>query len=563
MSILRATDSVLRKINSILFRLVILAYAVTLLGRFDNRFPIYVYICSILIYLLFYFFLFSKNKFLVILRLINDYVFISFISWGKPVDDLNIAIFLFLPLINTLNHSSERKLTPFPIYVYLLLVVELYVLNGFKFNVKFIVPITAITFINILFYIRLSVIDFSNSLYSTIEQFYQESFNIGKTHNLLKRILKANNEISVINRIGTIKHIVLFKIGVTGQLQILISSKFVIKFNLDEENLIKVLEKQIIVHDVKTVLDNDTCSHNVFLKNTYESTQYVLFIAFDRKPLSLFFNIYLEKILKPLFSKITKVVHVEYIFQRENQKYFAELKKHLEDIDNAVNAIHFLNNKLSPITSYFSMLDYYENSSDENLKPQLLKLIEKERKNATNSIGPIISKMNQMAEKSNNPNIINDTSNIKLRKVFSIIRTCFEGSNIKHQFEIHWTFDTLELTTMSNVHLFDFIMQEVLINLSKHSKGDCKIIFSFDELNNPIVIFINSVRNIDKNKQELTKILADFNNSRMSEIMKRSSKGLKIIKQYLEQLDISHKMTLTDDKLSLILTIRTNESSNF
>lgn len=562
MSILRATDSVLRKVNSVLFRVVLMAYAASLLFRFNNQFPIYIYLIIFVAYPFFYAALFSKNKFLVILRLVNDYTFITLISWGKPLDDLNIAIFLFLPLINTLNHSSERKLTPIPIYVYLLLVIELYVLNKFNFNFKFIIPIVAITFINILFYVRLSVIDFSNSLYSTIEQFYQESFNIGKTHYLLKRILKANNEITFINKIGRIKYIVLFKIGSSGQLQILISSKFIIKFDLDETTLMKALEKDGLIYDVKTIMDNYMSEYNVFLKNTYESTDYVLFIAFDKKPLSMFLNIYLNKILKPLFSKITKVVHVEYVFERENRRYFGELKKHLEDIDNAVNAIHFLNNKLSPITSYFSLLDYYDNSVDVDLKPQLLKLIEKERMNATNSIGPIIAKMNQMAEKANNPNVISDTTTIKLRKIFSIIRTCFDGSMVKHQIDVQWMLETFELTTKSNVYLLDFIMQEILLNLTKHSKDDCKILFGYENITTPIIVFTNTVKNLDKNKTELVKVIADFNSSRMSEIMKRNSKGLKIIKQYLEQLDISHKMMLSGDKLSLILIIQTHESSN-
>jgi len=557
MSILRTTDSVLRKVNSILFRLVIIIYSITLLIRFDDCFFAYWYVLIYVLYVVFYFILFRKNTIAVVLRLINDYLFILLISWGKPLNDLNVTIFLFLPLINTLNHSGNRKLSPFPVYVYISLFICLYLLNGNRFSFKFIVPIVAITFVNVLFYIRLSVIDFSNSLYSTIEQFYQDSFKIGKTHYLLKRILKANNEVTFIKRIGTIKYIALFKIGQWQHLQILISSKFIIKFNLDDKNLIDELNSKGIARDFMITIDGDNIGSNVFLKNTYESTQYVLFVAFDRAPLSMFFDIYLEKVLKPLFSKITKVVHVEFVYQQENQRYFLELKKHLEDIDSAVNAIHFLNNKLSPITSYFSLLDYYEKTDDEELKPQLLKLIEKGKKSAITSITPITEKMNQMADKANNPNLINNTSTIKLRKLFTIIRTNFDNNNVKSKFDIQWPAEIFDLSTNSNINVFDFVLQEIIINLTKHAKDECDVVFAINGSHSPTITFVNTVKSVERNKAELTKIIADFNSEKMGEIMKRNSKGLKIIKQYLEQLDISHKMKLVDEKLSLILTIKT------
>lgn len=558
MSILRATDSVLRKVNSILFRLIIVGYSLTLIIRFNNYFAVYWYVLIYLVYITLYLLLFRKNKFIVILRLINDYLFIVLIAWGRPINDLNVAIFLFLPLINTLNHSSNRKLTPFPVYVYILLLTSLYLLNGLIFNLKFLIPILAITLINTLFYIRLSVIDFSNSLYSTIEQFYQESFKIGKTHYLLKNILKASNQVSFIRRIGTIKHIALFKISQRGQLQILISSKFIINFSLDNEQLISKLISDGEANDYPITIDGEINGNNIFLQNTYESTQYVLFVAFDRKPFSIFFNIYLDKILKPLFSKITKVVHVEYVFQQENQKYFFELKKHLDDIESAVNAIHFLNNKLCPITSYFSLLDFYEKTDDEEIKPQLLKLIEKGKKTAITSITPITEKMNQMADKANNPNIISYTSQIKLRKLFTIIRTCFDSNNVKYTFDLQqWTEHILDLFTKSNADIFDFILQEIIINLSKHSKDECNVIFAKENNNNPTITFVNTVKNLDRNRADLVKVIADFNSEKMGEIMKRNSKGLKMIKQYLEQLDIPHKMMLNGEKLSLTLTIRT------
>jgi hypothetical protein len=563
MSILRATDSILRKLNSFLFRIVLIFYGISILVRFANFFPIYLYCIYFILYIIIYVFLFfRKNNLLVILRLLNDYAFITFIAWGKPLNDFNIAVFLFLPLINTLNHSGQRKLNPLPFFVYVFLIISLFALNKFTFDLKFLVPIIALSAINTLFYFRLSVIDFSNSLYSLLEEFYQESFNVGRTHLLLKRMLKINNETNFIKRLGKIKRIVLFKTNNTGSLQILISSKFVYSFKVDEKKLFEEFDKSEIVHNINTTLDTDTFKNNAFLRNTYESTQYVLLVTFDKEPLSIFFNIYVQKILKPLFSKVTNAVHVEYRLQNENQKYFVEVKKHLEDIDTAVNAIHFLNNKLSPITSYFSLLNYYETEANAEIKPELFKLIRRERKNAINSIHPIVEKMNQMAERATNP-IMGTITSIKLRKLFTIIRTCFETNNVKYEFDIKWTVETFSLNVNSNTYLFDFAIQEIAINIAKHSKSECIISFSYDGIGAPIIIFNNIVSVNDKQRIELNKTISEFNSIRMNEIMKRKSRGLKMIKQFLEQLDIGHKMSLDSDKIILTLTVmNTYENSN-
>lgn len=563
MSILKATDSILRKVNSLFFRVILVFYSFTVLYKFGNAFSYKIYLAGYVVYAGIYAYLiFKRNFWLVVIRLLNDYLFILMIIWGKSLNDINISIFLFLPLINTLNHSSDRRPTPFPIILYVVLILSLYILNNFTFNTRFFIPIIAISAINTLFYIRLSVMDFSNNLYTLIEQFYQENFNIGKTHLLFQRIMKVHKNVPLINKFIPIEHIALFKIGNSQKLQILISSQFIIKFNLQEHELLEILFEDKRALDFEIEIDGIFSNNNVFLLNSYQDSQYVFFVAFKKKPIRIFFNIYLNKILVPLLSKITNIISVEYVYQNENKKYFAALKQRLEDIDIAVNAIHFLNNKLSPITSYFSMLEYYEKMKSSGIKDQFHIIIEREKKNAMNNILPITDKMNQMAEKASNPNIISDTKIFKLRKLFTIIRTLFENSIIVNELLVEWDFVTLDSLTKSNTHLFEFIIEELIINLAKHSNGFCTIKFRYNNDEVPIIEFSNKVKSIDKNKKELIKIIDDFNNERMSEIMKRNSKGLKIIKQYLEQLDIEHKLYLVDDILSLVLTIRRYESSD-
>lgn len=230
------------------------------------------------------------------------------------------------------------------------------------------------------------------------------------------------------------------------------------------------------------------------------------------------------------------------------------MKTRVENIDTAVNAIHYLNNKLSPVLNYFEMLRILPEAPGDKIEA-LQELIEREKKNAISNIKPITEKMNQMAEKTMNASIISETKPLGLRKLFTTIRsTCDDTINIKFSYDNRWSKETFARFTISNLYLFTFILDELVINLEKHSTGDCHI--SFIDNINPQILFTNTVRNLEKNRNTVNKIIEDFNQDNVNEIMKRNSNGLRIIKQYLIQLNIQHKMVLENDKLILTLTLK-------
>jgi len=562
MLMIKPTDSTLKLLNSILFRAIMLSYGLSLLISFNNILSVWWYFGATILYIGVYIILFNKKGYKSLIRLINDYAFITLISYGKPFYEIHCGIFILLPVINVLNHSGEKAVIPFSLRLYVLVLLSTLVLNDFKFDWVFVVPLVAISFINFLVYFRMTIIGYSNNLNSIIEEFYQENLSIGKTHLILKKVIKRHENNKLLSKYISVSSILLFQLKDNGYLKILLSSNFIVSFKLiDIKGFANQIQKQKQLSNLEMVLDDRISKHNLFILNEHQGKKYIFFVEFAKPPvLDWIMTAYQTKILLPLLSKISQVVYMEYQLEQERKKYFGELKTRLENIDSAVNAIHYLNNKLSPVLNYLEMLRLYP-ETDKALQSDLLVLIEREKGNAINNIIPITNKMNQMAEKSMNANIISDTTNIRFRKLFTLIRGVFDDNNtIDFELKVDWDEHIFNHSITSNINLLTFIFDEILINLEKHSTGSCNI--EFLVANFPIIKFTNTVKNIERNKQALSKMVEDFNKDTINEIMKRGSNGLRIIKQYLMQLSIDHSMSILNDQLTLTLTIKPESNEN-
>ena len=125
---LRIIDTVQRKINSILFRFVIISYSIYILAICNNCFKYIIYIPVLLLYIFIYFKLQNLSK----LRIINDFLFICIIVYGKnPFAIINYT-FIILPIINTINFSGDKQSGLVYIYTILSFYIKLVITNSKK-----------------------------------------------------------------------------------------------------------------------------------------------------------------------------------------------------------------------------------------------------------------------------------------------------------------------------------------------------------------------------------------------------------------------------------------------
>ncbi|SDL35966.1 hypothetical protein SAMN05421820_101239 [Pedobacter steynii] len=562
MSIIKVTDSVIKLAISILFRAILIIYAVFLISVYQNHFSIYWYLLAICIYIAIYSSLFNKHKLLAFLRLVNDYAFMGIILYGKPLENLQISLFLLLPLLNNINHSGKRKIRPFSVRLSAVILITHFIINDFKFNWLFLTSIFAISLINSLISFRFYLINYVNNLYSIIEEFYRDNLNIGKTHRILKEVVKRHEQNKFVSRWIPLRSIILFQLRDEKGLKILLSSEFIANIIIkDNATLCETLLTENSLSNQTIVLDGRESKQNLFLIMEYKANKYVFFVDFYRRPpIDIALNIYVTKVLEPLFSKIVQVAYTEYQLSLENKKYFKELKNRMESIETAVNAIHYLNNKLSPVLNYFEMLRLLPETEPSKVD-QLKELIETEKKNAIDSLAPITAKMNQMAEKTMIHNIISETKIISLRKLFSIVRNiCEEDNAIQFNYSVEWNENTFDKKVLINLNLISYVIEELIINLKKYSTGSCVV--TFHNKTGTSISFKNQVKNIDKQRAVINKVTQDFNQENVNEMMKRSSTGLRMVKQYLIQQDIKHKMTLLNENLILTLTLKIEDGNS-
>ncbi|MFM8911446.1 MAG: hypothetical protein ACKOE6_00840, partial [Flammeovirgaceae bacterium] len=98
---------------------------------------------------------------------------------------------------------------------------------------------------------------------------------------------------------------------------------------------------------------------------------------------------------------------------------------------------------------------------------------------------------------------------------------------------------------------------EIVSNMHKHRKTECHVRFFCEDNMNPSILFLNDIK--DDSRQNIKKIMQDFNSSKTNELMKRNSHGLYFIKTLLEQMNISAQLDFVDDSYVLKLTFNNFE----
>lgn len=564
MTVFEKVNVGIKKLISFLYRCIILMYSLTILLTFSNYFEWYIYISALAVYFFIFFKLFYKEGTYAFLRTLNDFIFIFIIIYGKGVENIHTFTLVTLPLINSLNHSSKAPTKLLSLLkVYILAFVTLFVLNDFLIRFEWFIILLTLASINLFLHVRTVILDLRAALNESVEEFYEANLGIGKSHKILELIVTKHQKSDLAkNAFFEIDRITCFKFA-KDSLRIVNSSKFIKSFTAkDEMKIFDQLLSTGIAKNCWIKIDGEIVDTNYFvLIKSNSSDNFVFVVDLKGSSKTIFSDLYLKKILIPLFYKITKVLNVEYHLKKEQKKYVKQIKEKMDILDSAGKAIHYLNNRLSPILNYFELLKIYNDPSTEPQKRvKLFKILQREQINALKNIKPIISKTHEIADKSKNPYIVTNTETVKFGKLFTLIRELWDDNEFASRGEVkmHWDDVLLDKKVSLNIDAFTFAIDEILDNINEHSKSEerCFLKFALDDDLVPTIIFSNKIKDSSKEKEEVLRLIQDFNRDNLSEILKRSRSGMRMIKQYLLQLDIDHKLTMENNILFLKLIIK-------
>jgi hypothetical protein len=559
-------DLLLRKLISIFYRILLVGFSITVLIRNPNIFSWYYYAGIIVIYIIVYFLLFNKDGFFAFLRLVVDFLFIFLALYKKDINNFHSMTLIFLPLINSVNHSSNTrsKFSPFALYVFTFFL--LFFLREFKFVLGDIVALMSIWIANIFLYARHYLVRIFNSIDEIISEFYQEKIELGQQYKLLRSIrdvLNKNRKLFFL--IHRPSHITIFSYR-AGKFSVVTSTHFFTKYKfIDEANFISEISTKDRLRNVKLSFDNGQNAPNIVYKVVSDDVTYFYIVSIFQNNELFIKELVSDKIYSQIFQKITTVLQVERSIALEKKEYLYGIKKKMVFVDSTIKSIHFLNNRLTPISTYFDLLKLCETETNVAKRDQLLLLLETEKKNAMNNLDPIIGRMKAQLDKSNNPYIITSIENIGVQKLYSIIRKSWEDSSFSQDdIGIDCSPSFLAREMLLNIDSFEFLIDEILNNVIKHSSNLKKLIIK-EEGDELCISFVNDIKQYNKNVDWLTKVIQYFNADDINEIIRKTSYGLTFMKDSLKQMNLSHEMRISEDKkFILLLKIKTqikNEGS--
>jgi hypothetical protein len=553
MTVIENIDIKIKKVISVLFRFIIVIYSSLILWKYDNQFDWYVYASSIVLYFIIFRVLYFRFGLLSFLRLLNDYLFILLILWNKPIDNIFTLSLLILPVINSLNHSTSLSKSRFSVALYVFTIGALYILNNFIFSWSILIAIAFLSLINLLTFLRTYVLHFASNLHDSIDKFYEENISVFGANKLLKNVLTELNKDNTFKLLFlNPSNIIALKVK-KNKLILSYSAKFISTYEIiDEKEVIRSLEAESYLVKHPVIINQEEITNTIYTLVTDDnSNQYVYIILSENKLLS---GLYVRKFLIPLFSKVSKVIEVEYELQRERDNYLDNIKAKMQVVVSTINAVHFLNNKFTPVTNYFSLTDRYEKVKDEEVRRKLKIIIDEEKKQATRNLRPVLAKFKAIRSKSLNPYVVHNLYEFSLYKVFSIIRKFWEESEMeRNSFILGWDVEMFKTTIKINPNALEYVLDEIVENIKEHSDASYKVVFG-EKNSLPLIIFSNDIRNFEKKIKELEVTIKHFNDEKTNEIMKRTSYGLTLIKLFLNQLHINYKAHISEKRFILELS---------
>ena len=537
-------DYLLRVLSSLVYRLLLLFFSAIILLTENNYFSNWLYLAIIGAYLVVITIVVigqvEKKKFpYPILRIFIDYAFITFILYAKPISNLNNVIFFLLPVINSPNHTGNKRSVFIPV---LFLMASMGILQIFEFN--YLIGFVVIVAVTGMESIRLDIIKHINSLYELVDDHNIKSITSHKLHRLYREVIDRFNKHVKYDKI---ENITCFKIYRNG-IRIVNSNKFIwsYEFALDEEKIKQLFEKDKSLSNLEFILSNEPFPSNTIIGVEIDNNRYVFVIGWSSKSMPLIRNLFVVKIFKSFFKKTAKLIALEENIRKEKINYFEKIRANVDYVNRAALAMHYLRNKFTPIKNYFKILEDQAKETDTLRKEILIKYLELERKKATESMQSILQRATTILDKSKNPFLIAKTEFHKARYLFVLAHELWVNEFGEVNIKVKELAENNNDLVRVDVDAITMVFYDLISNISKYHLDYKELIFSHDDRQ----IYLSFKNNVNNNKDilnELRSVIDDFMEEKKLEISKRNSYGLMNVKSFLNQMSIKYKLTLQEN----------------
>jgi len=546
---IRDIDYDLRRVNSLFLRIVLIFVLVFIQYYNPNFFDGNIYIISVAIYvsLLLLNLIFIKPKYKGLIRLILDLAVLCVFLYNKDLNHvLNFLPFILL-LYNVQSHSNKNG----KIYIFIILLhISIFFVDNFNFKLTHhVIPVIFYLFIFILS-IRKIFSSINEEIILLVGDLFIESVNENNSHKILRNVINKIND-SRVRILNQIDELFLF-INYNGKFVLIKGSKFVInneiESTVDFEKIISKnnkFKKKRVIRDVVTIdgVKYDNC---YWLNHKVVDRDYYFLVSLNRESV---FNESLILNFRPIFEYMARIYFISNSLIELNNSNLKIIKQKIAYVFDAQNALHFVKNKLSPITSTIGLMDRYFKQKELSIEQKAY--IEKRLLENNNNveIKTIIKKAEVLIKGVDN--ILNEEDNIislksfidELRKNWFFHFNSIDGVIINVE-------NLTNIKVLINQMMFDFIFTDIIENINKYGESNQKNVELTLDDDYVKILFSNKILEFEKCKQELDDIVLLYNLRDNDEIYSRKTHGLNFIRRLLRRKNIENKIFVDKSKFT-------------
>lgn len=479
-----------------------------------------------------------------IIRFIADVLFIAYILVLYNNWDLRSFCFVLLPLFckSILIDSNFSTL------LYLALPIQYYILT--KESLWFIsLPFVTLFLLYLFGKYKHEIYESSSMLDDIIDEFFVSGQDQLKSYSIYKKALPVFNKFPIS---AGLKAIYCYRY-IGGTYYIVNGSKFIYKSRIiDFERLTVLLKREEkLIRDITVDIDGK----EILIKEVYpvkvggETYLFMLQFIDDEQGR---INPENSKILYPrFFARMANVVDSERKRKAIEDDALRTMAVKIHYVDAATDTMHFIRNKLSPLSSYIKMRRDYDNADDDR-KVRILPYLNNVYEKVILSYQMIKRRADIMLEESDNPLIYTQTLPHGIQQLYAEIRNHWQSYGLDEQAVNTDLFEKIEGQKSYIYYNTDgmfLVLDNWINNIKKHGLGDSKVTIS-ENSSNYSIVFENRVDS--KQNTEFVKL---FSSDNRNEIVKRKWHGLQAMKEILQQMDIQTVMTLDGDKVKFRITL--------
>jgi len=285
---------------------------------------------------------------------------------------------------------------------------------------------------------------------------------------------------------------------------------------------------------------NNVEGFNIILLSKSNNYEYIYVIKLSSNLNFIYKRVNFFIVYKSVFQKLSDLLNNERQLFSIRKGEISELSEKRKYVNYAIKSMHFIRNRLTPFNNLTELLSHFFNNkfNDDHDRATTLNFIKSESNNCKTELHHLVKRANYILENNRNPFGKTLSENVSIIDIYTSVgrnfNYFFPGKVIQAKI--------VESEIYKNYHLemnkegFEIFISDWLNNCQKYSKGyiQCDL-----ELSNEF-LKITFVNNYNLKEQDVKSLVKDLNSDSKKEILKRSTNGVFLIKEFLGSMDIDH-----------------------